>query len=137
MPKKKNGGESAGQFADRMNAKFGDKINPQELFQKVERFLGRFVCYPSEHAHVAHVLWVAHAHCMDAWESTPRLAALSPEPESGKTRLLETTSRQSTSRLHISLERLEAKTDCRQFCLMKLTRYLARKPKRTKKPAHC
>ena len=91
MPKKKNGGESAKQFADRMNAKFGDKINPQELFQKVERFLGRFVCYPSEHALVANVLWIAHAHCMKAWESTPRLAALSPEPMSGKTRLLETT----------------------------------------------
>ncbi len=65
------------------------KPNPQELFQKVERFLARFVCYPSEHAYVAHVLWVAHTHCMDAWESTPRLAALSPEPASGKTRLLE------------------------------------------------
>src|SRR5262245_55959702 len=83
VPKK----EGAGQFADRMNAKFGDKINPQELFQKVEKFLGRFVCYPSEHAHVANVLWIAHAHCMGAWESTPRLAALSPEPASGKTRL--------------------------------------------------
>jgi hypothetical protein len=91
MPKKENGNESAGQFADRINAKFGDKIDPQELFQRVEKFLGRFVCYPSEHAHVASVLWAAHAHCMDAWESTPRLAALSPEPESGKTRLLETT----------------------------------------------
>jgi len=68
-----------------------DKSNPQELFQKIERFLARFVSYPSEHAHVAHVLWIAHTHCMDAWESTPRLAALSPEPASGKTRLLETT----------------------------------------------
>src|SRR5262249_60278932 len=87
MPKK----ESAELFADRINAQFRYKINPQELFQKVEKFLGRFVCYPSEHAHVANVLWVAHAHCMDAWEPTPRLAALSPEPESGKTRLLETT----------------------------------------------
>src|SRR5262249_39006757 len=91
MPSKNKNGESAKQFADRMNAKFGDKINAQELFQKVERFLCRFVCYPSEHAHIAHVLWVAHAHCMGAWESTPRLAALSPEPASGKTRLLEIT----------------------------------------------
>ena len=74
-----------------MNAKFGDKVAPGELFAKVEKFLGRFVAYPSEHAHVAHVLWVAHTHCMDAWESTPRLAALSPEPASGKTRLLEAT----------------------------------------------
>jgi len=92
MPSKTNGVESAEQFANRINAKFGgNKINAYDLFQKVEGFLGRFVCYPSEHAHVAHVLWVAHANCMDAWESTPRLAALSPEPESGKTRLIETT----------------------------------------------
>jgi len=76
--RKKNNGESAEQFANRMDAKFGSKINPEELFQKVEKFLGRFVCYPSEHAHVAHVLWIAHTHCMDAWESTPRLAFLSP-----------------------------------------------------------
>jgi hypothetical protein len=89
--KKGNGGESVEQFANRMNAQFGEKINPQELLQKVEKFLGRFVCYPSEHAHVAHVLWIAHTHLMDAWESTPRLAALSPEPASGKTRLLEIT----------------------------------------------
>src|SRR6516162_9623659 len=54
-------------------------------------FLKRFVAYPSEHAHVAHVLWIAHAHLMDAWESTPRLAFLSPEPASGKTRALEIT----------------------------------------------
>jgi hypothetical protein len=49
----------------------------------------RFVCYPSEHAAVAHALWVAHTHMMDAWESTPRLAFLSAEPTSGKTRSLE------------------------------------------------
>jgi Protein of unknown function (DUF3631) len=87
--KKGNGGESAEQFADRMNAKFGQKIEPGELFAKVYDFLGRFVCYPSEHARVAHVLWIAHAHVMDAWESTPRIAFLSPEPASGKTRALE------------------------------------------------
>jgi hypothetical protein len=49
----------------------------------------RFVCYPSGHAAVAHTLWNAHAHMMDAWESTPRLAFLSAEPTSGKTRSLE------------------------------------------------
>src|SRR5262249_10810287 len=87
MPKPR--AESAAQFADRMNAKFGNKPNPQELFQKVERFLARFVCYPSEHAHVAHILWIAHTHLMDVWDSTPRLAFLSAEPKSGKTRALE------------------------------------------------
>ena len=49
----------------------------------------RFVRYPSEHAAVAHTLWIAHTHMMDAWESTPRLAFLSAEPTSGKTRSLE------------------------------------------------
>jgi Protein of unknown function (DUF3631) len=57
----------------------------------VEAFLGRFVVYPSEHAKVAHVLWTGHTHLMDKWDSTPRLAFLSPEPASGKTRALEVT----------------------------------------------
>lgn len=63
---------------------------PQPLGE-VHGFLGRFIAYPSPHAHVAHVLWIAHTHLMDAWESTPRLAFLSPEPASGKTRALEIT----------------------------------------------
>jgi hypothetical protein len=61
------------------------------LLDEVHAFLGKFVAYPSEDAHVAHTLWVAHAHLMDAWESTPRIAFLSPEPNSGKTRALEIT----------------------------------------------
>ena len=60
-----------------------------ELLDEVEAFLARFVAYPSEHARVAHRLWIAHAHAMDAWDSTPRIAFLSPEPGSGKTRALE------------------------------------------------
>jgi hypothetical protein len=62
-----------------------------ELLDEIHKFVGRFIAYPSEHAHVAHVLWIAHTHLMDAWESTPRLAFLSPEPSSGKTRALEIT----------------------------------------------
>src|SRR4029450_11052659 len=53
--------------------------------------LGRFVAYPSEHAQVAHALWVVHTHMMSRWDSTPRLAFLSAEPASGKTRALEVT----------------------------------------------
>ncbi|TIT36183.1 MAG: DUF3631 domain-containing protein [Mesorhizobium sp.] len=60
-----------------------------DLLDEVYNFVGRFVAYPSEAAHVAHVLWLAHTHMMDAWESTPRIAFLSPEPGSGKTRALE------------------------------------------------
>jgi hypothetical protein len=62
-----------------------------ELLEAVYSFTGRFIAYPSDAAHVAHVLWIAHAHLMEAWESTPRLAFLSPEPSSGKTRALEIT----------------------------------------------
>jgi hypothetical protein len=62
-----------------------------DVLDDVHAFLGRFIAYPSEHARVAHTLWVAHTHLMDAWESTPRLAFLSPEPGSGKTRALEVT----------------------------------------------
>jgi len=61
------------------------------ILDAVYTFLGRFVAYPSVHAHVAHCLWVAHTHLMSAWESTPRLAFLSPEPGSGKTRAMELT----------------------------------------------
>jgi Protein of unknown function (DUF3631) len=62
-----------------------------KLLDDVYTFTGKFIAYPSPHAHLAHVLWIAHTHLMGAWESTPRLAALSPEPASGKTRLLEVT----------------------------------------------
>jgi len=55
----------------------------------VHKFVGKFVAYPSAAAHDAHVLWLAHTHLMEAWESTPRIAFLSPEPASGKTRALE------------------------------------------------
>jgi hypothetical protein len=61
------------------------------LLDDVRAFLLRFIAYPSEHAKVAHVLWIAHGHLMDAWESTPRIAFLSPEPASGKTRSMEVT----------------------------------------------
>ena len=59
------------------------------LLEDVHAFLARFVVYPSQEAHTAHTLWIAHTHFMDTWDSTPRLAFLSAEPESGKTRALE------------------------------------------------
>jgi hypothetical protein len=61
------------------------------LLTEVYDFLGRFVAYPSEAAHVAHTLWVGHTFFMDCWDSTPRIAFLSPEPGSGKSRALEVT----------------------------------------------
>ena len=57
----------------------------------VHVYIGRFVSYPSPEAQTAHALWIAHTHLMDHWDSTPRLAFLSPEPGSGKSRALEVT----------------------------------------------
>jgi len=59
------------------------------ILDQVHAFIGRFVVYPTEHDQDAHTLWIAHTHAMEAWESTPRIAFLSPEPASGKTRALE------------------------------------------------
>jgi Protein of unknown function (DUF3631) len=70
------------------NAALDQQILDQEARQgeralnEVYDFLGRFV---------SHTLWCAHAHLMNHWESTPRLALLSAEPASGKTRALEVT----------------------------------------------
>jgi hypothetical protein len=65
---------------------------PHHVDQPLEAvlaYLRRFVAYPSEHAAVAHALWVVHTHLMECWDSTPRIAFLSPEPGSGKSRALE------------------------------------------------
>ncbi len=59
------------------------------VLDRVEKFIRRFVILPSHHAYVAAVLWAAHTHALDEFDTTPRLAALSPEPGSGKTRLQE------------------------------------------------
>jgi hypothetical protein len=65
----------------------GDRV-----LKQVYDFLGRFVSYPDEEARVAHTLWCVHTHLMHLWISTPRLAFLSAEPASGKSRALEITS---------------------------------------------
>jgi len=71
-----------------------------ELLTRVERFIGRYVAAPSPHALVALTLWAAHTHGMGAFESTPRLALLSPEPSSGKTRALEVLETLTPAPLH-------------------------------------
>jgi len=62
-----------------------------DLLDDIDAFLARFVAYPSDEARYAHVLWILHTHLMQCWGSTPRLAFLSPEAGSGKTRCLELT----------------------------------------------
>jgi hypothetical protein len=60
-----------------------------DLLDQVAAMLVRYVAFPSPAAQVAVTLWTAHAHAVTAFESTPRLALLSAEKGSGKTRTLE------------------------------------------------
>lgn len=60
-----------------------------DLLNDLDALLGRFVAFPSDHARHAVALWILHCHALEAFESTPRLALLSPEKGSGKTRTLE------------------------------------------------
>ncbi|WP_284226868.1 DUF3631 domain-containing protein [Mycobacterium antarcticum] len=60
-----------------------------QVLDAVDAFLARFIAYPSDDARHAHTLWLAHTWRMKEWESTPRLAFMSPEKGSGKTRALE------------------------------------------------
>jgi hypothetical protein len=66
----------------------GDGVLVQ-LLDELDRLLGRFVVFPSESARHAVAAWVVHTWSLPAHESTPRLALLSPEKGSGKTRTLE------------------------------------------------
>lgn len=65
--------------------------DPAHLFDEVKTYLERFIAYPHKESSVAHTVWIAHAHLVDAFYNTPRLAFLSPEPGSGKSRALELT----------------------------------------------
>lgn len=62
---------------------------PAALLADVERFIRRFCALPSEADYVAVTLWAVHTHMVAHFHTTPRLALLSPEPGSGKTRVLE------------------------------------------------
>ena len=59
------------------------------LLNDVRAFIRRFCVFPDDHCLNAVTLWAAHAHMVEHFYSTPRLAMLSPEPSSGKTRVLD------------------------------------------------
>ncbi|WP_338827629.1 DUF3631 domain-containing protein [Bradyrhizobium sp. 27S5] len=63
----------------------------ERVLREIYEFIGRYVRYPSDHAQVAHALWIVHSHCMQHFHTSPRLAFMSEEKESGKTRGLEVT----------------------------------------------
>lgn len=60
-----------------------------KLLDDLDRLLGRYVAFPSDSDRHAVAAWVVHTWALPAFDSTPRLAVLSPEKGSGKTRLLE------------------------------------------------
>ncbi len=60
-----------------------------ELLDDVRKFIARFCVFPSEDCLIAVTLWAAHTHIIEHLWTTPRLAVLSPELGSGKTRVLE------------------------------------------------
>jgi len=68
---------------------YGETLDGAALLDQVEAMLARFVAFPSDEARTAVRLWIAHTHALTAFECTPRLAFLSPEPGSGKTRAME------------------------------------------------
>lgn len=55
----------------------------------VREFVRRFCAFPGAAELDAVTLWAAHTHMVEHFHTTPRLAVLSPEPASGKTRVLE------------------------------------------------
>jgi hypothetical protein len=60
-----------------------------DLLDDVERFAGRFLAFPEPHHIVVLCLWILHTWAVSAFYVTPRLVLDSPEPGSGKTRVLE------------------------------------------------
>jgi Protein of unknown function (DUF3631) len=67
----------------------GTTVLGEDVLDAIRAFLKRFCVFPSEAALDAVTLWIAHTHAISHFFSTPRLALLSPEPSSGKTRVLE------------------------------------------------
>jgi hypothetical protein len=60
-----------------------------DLLDDVDAFLAGYIVFPTDDARAAVSLWILHCHAIEAFESTPRLALISPEKGSGKTRSLE------------------------------------------------
>ncbi|MBP5802382.1 DUF3631 domain-containing protein [Microbacterium maritypicum] len=59
------------------------------VLDEVRAQIRRFVALPSEWHEAAAALWAAHTHLITCFDSTPRIVFASPEPGSGKTRMLE------------------------------------------------
>jgi len=64
-------------------------MNGAEILHDLNHFIRRFCVLPTPADYIAITLWAAHTHVVPYLTTTPRLAVLSPEPGSGKTRVLE------------------------------------------------
>lgn len=63
--------------------------DPAALLGELRDWLCAYVAFPSAHHAVAVTLWTVHTHLAARFDATGRLVLLSPEPECGKTRVLE------------------------------------------------
>lgn len=84
-------GEEVPAVTDVTDSRESGSATGATLLDDVQLYLERFIAYPSPEAATAHALWIAHAHLIEAFENSPRLAFLSPEPGSGKSRAMELT----------------------------------------------
>ena len=64
-------------------------IDGAGLLAEIERFVRRFVVFPSDAAPRVTALWVLHSHAFQAAEATPYLGIVSPTKRCGKSRLEE------------------------------------------------
>jgi hypothetical protein len=77
-------------LADLLDSKYeAGQVDGAELLDDVRGFISRFCVLPTDHALAAVALWAVHAHMIEHFHTTPRLMLASPEPGSGKTRVLE------------------------------------------------
>jgi hypothetical protein len=63
--------------------------DPAALLHELLAWLESYVTFPSPHNAVALALWIVHTHLAHRFDATGRLVLLSPEPECGKTRVME------------------------------------------------
>jgi hypothetical protein len=75
--------------------------DPAALLDEVAAFVGKYVAATPDQL-VAITLWAMHAHVFDAFDTSPRLALLSAEKQSGKTRTLEVLNLLTPSALFVS-----------------------------------
>lgn len=65
------------------------QLDGAAILDETRDFIRLFCMFPNPESLNAVALWAAHAHLAEHLHTTPRLALLSPEPASGKTRVLE------------------------------------------------